>query len=121
VRPGRRVTNLTQSDPIFAHVTDEFGKYVRALLRNTPARVAGKAVDGLNGDVSFSLSVFGVRDGCARDSAGALSCFMFYFNQLIHGETGAWDGVFSFVARFRQAVTENMSLGLTLSVNEVGR
>jgi len=121
VRPGRRVTNLTQSDPILSHVTDEHRKYVRALLRCAPACVASEAVDGLHGAVSFSLSVFGVRDGCARDSAGALSCFMFYFNQLIHGETGALDGVFSFVARVRQAVTENMSLGLTLSVNEVGR
>lgn len=120
-RPGRRVTNLTQSDPILALVTDERRKYVRALLRCATARVADEAVDGLHGAVSFSLSVFGVRDGCARDSTGALSCFMFYFNQLIHGETGASDGVFSFVARVRQAVTENMSLGLTLSVNEVGR
>jgi hypothetical protein len=101
-------------------VTNRRETYANSLLRVARAQIDNVG-RGARDAVSFSLSVFGSRDGRARDSAGAFSCFMFYFNQLIHGETGALDEGSSFVVGVRQAVTENMSLALTLSVNEVGR
>lgn len=101
-------------------MTNRRETYANSLLRGARARIDNVG-RGVRAAVSFSLSVFAGRDRRAGDSAGVFSCFMFYFNQLIHGETGALDEGPSFVAGVRQTVTENMSLALTLSVNEVGR
>lgn len=71
--------------------------------------------------VSSSLSVFRIRRAFEGNSTGAPPRFMLYLNQPIHVDAGGLRGTFPFVASVRQAVLENMSLGLALSVIEVGR
>jgi hypothetical protein len=101
-------------------VTNSRETFANSLLRVVRRRIETIRC-GARDVISFSLSVFRGREGCARDSAGAFSCFMFYFNQLFHGETGALDEGPSFIVGVRPAVTEKMSLVLTRSLNGVGR
>jgi hypothetical protein len=102
-------------------VKDVLGFCVEVSSRLRCASPGDLIVIGARAAVSDSLSLFGIRRALDGVSTGAFSRFMLYLNQPIHVDAGGLRGTFPFVASLRQAVLENMSLGLALSVIEVGR
>ncbi len=117
----RRVTNLSQSRFMHVGVKDVRENCAEGSTRPPCAWPGARIVVRVRAVVSNSLSVFVFGRGAAGNSAGASRRFMLYLNQLNQGDAGGLRGTFPFVARLRQAVLEHMSLGLALSLMEVGR